>query len=494
MVKGSSAAVDIERLNPLFQARSVALIGASSNPGKWGFIMLKNLINGGFAGNIYPINPDADELLGIKVYKTLEEVPETPDLAVIAVPPRAALAAVQACTDKGIRAAVCITAGFAELGREGRDLQDAMVEAARAKGMVMVGPNCNGIMCPWDKLYVDFPSFHVPPGNISMVCQSGGIVDGLARKAMLKGMGCSLCVASGNEADLHMEDYLAYLGDDPRTKVILCYIEGFKDAERFYRVAREVVKKKPVIACKAGKTSAGAKAAMSHTASIAGSDAVFDGICRQTGILRAKNLHYLFNVGAGFINQPLPRGRRIAIVTAGGGWGVMAADECVSLGLEMAVLPDKTIEQLDTFLPAWWNRSNPVDLVAGSSPDDVLRVVDLVLECPEVDGVIYIGLMPAFKFTREELLHRGAPGDIWSDALVRASVEVMQNLHGLSRKYDKPVVVASEHLIASAEQEVRVLHAIGQSGNVCYELPHETAEVMAALVRYGQWTGVHGSK
>lgn len=485
MIQDSPTPVNIERLNPLFQPRSVALIGASSNPGKWGFIMLKNLINGGFKGNIYPINPDSDELLGRKVYKTLADVPEMPDLAVIAVPPKAALAAVRACTDKGIKAAVCITAGFAELGEEGRRLQDAMVEAARAKGMVMVGPNCNGIMCPWEKLYVDFPSFHVPPGSIAVVCQSGGIVDGLARKAMLKGMGCSLCVASGNEADLHMEDYLAYLGNDPRTKVILCYIEGFKDAGRFYRIVHEVAKKKPIVACKAGKTQAGAKAAMSHTASIAGSDAVFDSICSQAGILRAKNLHYLFNVGAAFINQPLPRGRRVAIVTAGGGWGVMAADECVSLGLDMAVLPEKTIKQLDAFLPAWWNRSNPVDLVAGSNPDDVLRVVDMVLSNAEVDGVIYIGLMPAFKFTREELLHRGAPGNFWGDALIRASVEVMQNLRSLSAKYDKPVVVASEHLIASAEQEVRVLHAIGQSGNVCYEMPYEAAEVMAALFRYG---------
>lgn len=477
---------------PLFKARSVALIGASGNPAKWGYIMLKNLIHGGFTGSIYPINPDAEELLGKKVYKTLEEVPQPPDLAVIAVPPQSALAAVQACTKKGIKAAVCITAGFAELGEAGKSLQDEMVKAARAGGMVMVGPNCNGIMSPWEKLYVDFPSFHVPPGKLAVVCQSGGVVDGLARRAMIKGMGCSLCVASGNEADLHMEDYLAYLAEDPRTRVILCYIEGFKDAERFYRIAREVTGKKPVVAYKAGKTEAGAKAAMSHTASIAGSDAIFDGLCRQAGILRAKNLHHLFNLGAVFLNQPVPKGQRIGIVTAGGGWGVMAADECVSLGLEMARLPDETIQRLDAFLPAWWNRGNPVDLVAGSNPDDVLRVVEMVLESPEVDGVIYIGLMPALKFTREELPHRGAADDAWGDALVRASVEVVQNLNALARRYGKPVVVASEHLIASAAQEVRVLNAIGQSGNVCFEMPYEAAEVMSALVSYGKRLGVAG--
>jgi acetyltransferase len=300
-------------------------------------------------------------------------------------------------------------------------------------------------------------------------------------------MGCSLCVASGNEADLHMEDYLAYLADDPRTKVILCYIEGFKDAERFYRIVRDVTRKKPVVAYKAGKTQAGAKAAMSHTASIAGSDAIFDGVCKQAGILRAKNLHHLFNVGTAFINQPLPKGRRIAIVTAGGGWGVMAADECVSLGLDMASLSDETIKRLDAFLPAWWNRGNPVDLVAGSDPDDVFRVVETVLVSPDVDAVIYIGLMPALKFTQQELKQRGTTGEGWGDALVRASVEVVQRLSGLSRKYEKPVVLTSEHLIASAEQEVHTIYAVGQSGSMCYEMPYEAAEVMAALVSYGKW-------
>jgi acetyltransferase len=309
---------------------------------------------------------------------------------------------------------------------------------------------------------------------------------------MIKGMGCSLCVASGNEADLHMEDYLAYLAEDPRTRVILCYIEGFKDAERFYRIVREVTKKKPVVAYKAGKTQAGAKAAMSHTASISGSDVIFDGVCKQAGILRAKNLHHLFNVGTAFLNQPLPKGQRIGIVTAGGGWGVMAADECVSLGMEMALLPDETIRQLDAFLPAWWNRGNPVDLVAGSDPDDVLRVVEKVLASPNVDGVIFIGLMPALKFTREELMQRGSTGDGWGNALIRASVEVVQQLNALAGKYEKPVVIASEHLISSADQEARTLHAIGQAGGMCYEMPYESAEVMAALVSYGKWVNAGG--
>ncbi len=478
-----------ERFDSLFRARSVAIIGASASPRKWGHVMMRNLINGGFEGAIYPINPETDELLGKKVYKTLEDVPGTPDLAVIAVPAKASLSAVQACIDKGIRAGVVITAGFAELGEEGRELQDQMVRKARAKGMILTGPNCNGFMSPWEKLYVEFPSYHVPPGGIAVVCQSGGILDGLARQAMVKGLGCSLCVSSGNEADLHMEDYLAYLAEDPRTKVILCYIEGFKDGDRFYRTVREVTRKKPVVAYKSGKTEAGAKAAVSHTASIAGSDAIFEGICKQAGIIRARNLHHLFNLGAAFLNQPLPKGRRICVITAGGGWGVMGADECVSHGLEMAPLSDETIKRLDAFLPAWWSRGNPIDLVAGTPSENIPHVVETVLASPDVDGAIYIGLMPALKLMPEDWRQKEIEGAGWGDALVRAAVEVVQNLRGLAEKYNKPVVVASEHLTASAAEEVRMVYAMGQSGTMCYQMPYEAAEVMAALAGYAKRVG-----
>jgi acyl-CoA synthetase (NDP forming) len=479
--------MNTERFNPLFRARSVALIGASSDPRKWGHVMLKNLIKGCFEGNIYPIHPELDELLGKKVYKSLADVPEVPDLAVIAVPTKAILSAVRACTEKGIPAGVVITAGFAELGEAGRELQDRMVQTAREKGMILVGPNCNGFMNPWEKLYIEFPSYHVPPGAIAVVGQSGGVLDGLARKIMNRGLGCSLCVASGNEADLHVEDYLAYLADDPRTKVILCYIEGFKDGGRFYRIVREVTRKKPVVAYKSGRTDAGAKAAMSHTASLAGSDAIFEAVCRQAGIIRAKNLHHLFNVGTGFLDQKLPKGRRICVITAGGGWGVMAADECVSLGLEMASLSPETIRQLDAFLPAWWNRGNPIDLVAGTSSDNVFHAVETILASPDVDGVIYLGLMPALKFTKTELQQKKFMDGNWGEALVRAAMECGRSLSRLSKQYGKPVVVASEHLMASAEVEVRMIRAMGQSGTLCYEMPYEAAEVMAALVNYARW-------
>lgn len=479
--------MNISRLEPLFQARSVALVGASTNRRKWGGIMLANLLNGGFTGRIYPVNPEAGEMLGQKVYKSVSAIPEAPDLAVIVVPAPAVVPVIRECVEKGIKAGVVITAGFAELGAEGERLQRQMVEVARQGGMALVGPNCNGIMNPWKKLFVEFPNFHVPPGPLAVIAQSGNVVDVVARQLMIKGLGCSLCVASGNEADLHIEDYLEYLAEDPHTKVILCYVEGFKDGRRFFQIAREVTKKKPVIVLKAGKTPAGAQAAASHTAAIAGADEIFAAVCKQSGIIRAGNLHEMVNIGIAFLRQPLPRGRRLGIVTAGGGWGVLAADACMELGLDVVTLPEATLKELDAILPAWWNRGNPVDLVAGSFADSVFHAVEAVLACPAVDAVIFLSIMPALKIKRLASAAEKTQSESFGQELVQATSDVLDRINVLARKYGKPVVVASEHLLATAVQEAHVNYVLGQRGAVCYHMPHEAAEVMSALADYGEW-------
>ena len=382
--------MNINKLAPLFKARSVAFIGASKDPTKWGFLTLKHIIDGGFRGSLYPVNPREPEILGLKVYQGIADLPETPDLAVIIVPPPAVPAVIKECVSKGIRAGIVITAGFAELGGEGAKLQDEIVTIARQGGMALVGPNCNGVMSPWNSQYVQFPSFFVPPGPVAVIAQSGNVMDSLSLQIQMHGFGCSACIASGNEAVLHCEDYLEYLADDPRTKVILSYIEGFKDGERFLAVAREVSKKKPIVMLKAGKTQAGARAAASHTAALAGSDAVFDAVCRQSGVIRAKSLDEMLNIGLAFLRQPLPRGRGLGIITAGGGWGVLAADACAELGFDIVQLPEETINELDKILPAWWNRGNPVDLVAGAAADNLFKAVELVMQCPSVDALMFL--------------------------------------------------------------------------------------------------------
>lgn len=379
----------------LFDPRSVAFLGASDDPGKWGYRVLANLIAGGFQGNIYPVNPKKEEILGLKVYRSVGDIPEIPDLAVIVVPPPSVAGVVKECVAKRMKAGVVITAGFAEIGGEGERLEREIIEVASSGGMALIGPNSFGIVSPPSKLYPQMPPDFPPSGPVAIVSQSGNVVGSVTRLATAKGFGCSRGISSGNEAILHSEDYLQYLAGDPQTKVILGYIEGFRNGVQFLQTVKEVSKKKPVVMLKAGETPAGARAAKSHTASLAGSDAVIEAMCKQAGVTRARSLDELVDMGVSFLCHPLPQGRRVGIVTAGGGWGVLAADACAKLGLDVVSFPRETIAELDSLLPAWWSRGNPVDMVAGSFGDTMLKCVETVLRCPVVDGVIMLGLTPA---------------------------------------------------------------------------------------------------
>jgi acyl-CoA synthetase (NDP forming) len=483
-----------DRFMPLFNAKSIALVGASNDHGKWGFIMLKHLVDGDFRGAIYPVNPGEQEILGLKVYKSVSSLPETPDLAVVVVPPPAVLPVVKECVNKGIKSGIIITAGFAELGDEGARLQREIAETARKGGMIFVGPNCNGVMSPWNKQYLMFPTFLVPPGPVAVVAQSGNVMDSLARQVMLHGQGCSVCIASGNEASLHAEDYLEYLAEDSRTKVILCYIEGFKDGRRFSEVASRVSMRKPIIMLKAGKTQAGARAAASHTASIAGSDVIFDAVCKQSGVIRAKSLDEMVNLGMAFLRQPLPRGRRLGIVTAGGGWGVLAADACAELGFDVVRLPDGAIRELDKILPAWWNRGNPVDLVAGAATDSIFKAVEIVMRCDNVDCMMFLSIMPALRVRGFDLPADEAERAKFSDILVAAVVEAMEEFNALADKYKKPLLVATEHMWATLSEEASIGYTLGRQNAICYHMPHQAASVLNGLAAYSEYLKKHKAK
>ncbi len=474
------------KFESMFNPRSVAFLGASKDPTKWGFRILANLISGGFQGQIYPVNPREEEILGLRVYRSVADIPETPDLAVIVVPPSSVVPVVKDCVSKGIEAGVVITAGFAEIGDDGERLQREMVEVAHSGGMILVGPNCNGIMNPSSKLHPQMPSIFPPPGPIAIVAQSGNVATSIARRAMIKGFGCSKFISSGNEADLHCEDYLEYLAQDPQTKVILSYIEGFKDGPRFFQTAKRVSRKKPIVMLKAGETPAGATAARSHTASLAGSDAVFEAVCKQAGVIRARDLDELLNIGVALLRQPLPPGRRVGIVTAGGGWGVLAADACAKLGLDVVSLPEETLMELDSFLPTWWNRGNPIDLVAGTRRDDLVKSVELLLRCPVVDGVMLLGIVPALPAERLSPLARKNEGERWEKAILLMIADIFDQLNRMAEKHQKPVIVASELPFADADFESKMTSALGQRSHVCYDMPHQAAKVLAGLARYSE--------
>lgn len=475
------------KFRPLFHPRSIAFIGASNNPQKWGFIILSNLLKGGYKGLIYPVNLDEPEIQGLKAYNRISAIPDTPDLAIIVTPPNSFPGVIDECIEKGIRAGVVITAGFAELGSEGEALQRDIVERARRGGMILVGPNCNGIMRPSWKLYPVMPPVFPSPGPMAIVAQSGNVATSIVRRLMKKGIGCSCYVSSGNEAHLHCEDFFEYLAEDQETRVILSYVEGIRDGRRFLQTARKVTRKKPIVMLKVGRTKAGAKAARSHTAALAGTDLAFEGAFRQTGIIRAESLDELTNIAISLFRQPLPRGRRMGILTAGGGWGVIAADACERAGLEIVELPHETISELDRILPPWWNRGNPVDLVAGLREGALLKSLETLLRCPVVDGVILLGIMPALPVGKiQSLTNKGISMET-VDALIKLIVDVYDQFMELAERYQKPVITGSEIPVPIGDLEQRIAIALGKKGYVCYPSPEEAVLAMASLAAYSEY-------
>ena len=476
--------------NKFFKPSTVVLLGASSDPRKWGWRILSNILFGGFQGNIYPINPNRDEILGKKVYKSVADVPEIPDLAIIVVPPTGIVTAVQDCVDKGIKAGVVITAGFAEIGAKGVALQKEMLEVARSGGMRLIGPNCFGILSPSQKLYAQMPPVYPPAGSIAVVSQSGNVGGTIARRAMNLNFGISRLIITGNEADLHIEDFLEYLGKDALTKVILSYVEGFKNGRAFLKTASQVSRHKPIIMIKAGETKAGASAARSHTAALSGSNSVFEGACRQAGIIRVHNMRELMNIGYGFLCNPIPRGRRVGIVTLGGGWGVLAADDCARLGLDVVKLNNEVLKELDSFLPGWWSRNNPVDLVAGAGvADEILRVIDVLAKYEQTDAIICLGLpFPPLEHLPSRLTLTDEERQNTGKFIIDHYKNVFIKIKGLSQKYSKPVIVSAENFIPREYvQEQDIMSAITGVGGVCYSSPDEAAVVMHALATYGEF-------
>ena len=476
----------LQRFEPLFSPRSITFIGASKDQMKWGFIVLNNLINGGFKGQIYPVNPRESEILKLKVYHSVDEVPEVTDLAVIVTPPSSVPQVIEDCSRKGIKAAVVITAGFAEVGQEGHRLQLDMADIAQRSGILLVGPNCNGIASPPSSLYPWMPPGVYPkPGPLAIVSQSGNVGVSVISRGMTRGFGFSHFVGSGNEAHLTLADFIEFFGEDPQTKVILSYAEGIRDGKRFLQVARRVTRKKPIVMISAGRTGAGARAAYSHTAALSGSEAVFTAAVRQAGIIRVKDIHELFDIGAAFIRQPLPAGKRVGIVTDGGGWGVLAADACTEVGLEVVQLPDETIAEMDGFLPPWWSRGNPVDLVAGMREGDVKNAIEILLRCPQVDGVIFLGM-------RGSLAMQGGGSSSLLNVITSSSGDLFTEIVQMMNEYRKPIILASDTSFGNIDMSKDLASMLGDKGLVCYALPDQAAVAFSSLAQYMEYLRDNG--
>ena len=459
----------IEQLDPIFKASSIAVIGASNTAPKWGYRMVSTPLSTGYRGAIYPVNPREKEVLGLPAYPSICDIPYDVDLAVIAIPATAVPKAMAECVVKGVKGAVLITAGFAETGEEGGILQDEVVRIAREGGIRFVGPNGMGIYSSAVNLNLCFYGA-IRQGRIAFVSQSGTFGGLLAQIASMKGYGLSKFISIGNQADLDAADYLEYLGDDDDTGAIVFYMEGFKDGRRFFKVAREAIKKKPIIIYKAGRSEAAARATISHTSSLAGSDEVFDALCKQTGLIRTSEAAHPFDIAEALVSQPLPKGNRVAIIGSGG-QGVVTSDSCENLGLKVPEFDEETKARLKKELPAHAPvPTNPVDFAgAMRTALDEARVADALARIDYIDGIITN--MPIYGFSTHAV-----------PSMVRTAIEGAEILAGIPRKYGKPVITLRWGLRGTDI----VSDIVRSAGIPAYDTPEQCARAMHALVKYAQ--------
>ncbi|MGB5722629.1 MAG: CoA-binding protein, partial [Woeseiaceae bacterium] len=378
-------------LTSLFTPESVALFGASDRVDSVGGVVFKNLLGSGFKGRIYAINPKRDEVQGQKACSSLDDIDETVDLAVVATPAKSIPAIVEACGERGVKMMLILSAGFREIGPEGRKLEDRVTELVRHYGIRLMGPNCLGIIRPEKGLNITFGNNNAKPGSLAFVSQSGAICTAILDWAEKHDIGFSAVVSTGIAADLDFGDFLDYLVSDPATKAILLYIEGIKDSRRFMSALRAAARIKPVIALKVGRHAAGAEASMSHTGALVGSDETFSAALSRSGVLRVETIGQLF-AAAKALSSTHYRGpsERLVIVTNGGGPGVMAADRATDQGIELSSLSVETMAALNKVLPDVWSHSNPVDIIGDAPPERYQQAVDICLKDPGVDGAIVI--------------------------------------------------------------------------------------------------------
>jgi acyl-CoA synthetase (NDP forming) len=478
------SAIGAGELDYIFKPRSIAVIGASDTFRKWGYLMVERPLKTGFKGPIYPINTTKREILGLPAYPSVHDVPGEIDLAVMATPTASVPGLLRECARKGIKGAVVITAGFAETGEEGKRLEQEMTAAAREGGIRLVGPNCMGIWSAAGRLSLCFPNAP-KSGPMAFVSQSGTFGVALATVANEKGYGLSKFISIGNQADLEAADYLEYLAGDDETKVIILYLEGLKDGRRFFDVARNVTKIKPIVVYKAGRSKAGARATMSHTASIAGSDRIFDSMCRQAGIIRVQESFHLFEVAEALATLPLPSGNRVAILGSGG-QGVVGTDACSALGLDLPELDSETSGKINKLLPAHAPAAkNPIDFAGGGRTAlEEARIIETLLQLEYIDGVISnVPVSP-------QIWDRSLKIDSNSENLpgpVKVAIEGAKTYASLPGKYGKPIVC-----LRFTRLEHDIMERILREGGIpIYDAPEQCARAMWALCCWGRTKLTH---
>ena len=494
------SAQDILRLreHPLdvfFRPESVAVIGATETPGSVGRTLLWNLMTSPFGGTVYPVNPRRASVLGIKAYPNIKAVPEQVDLAVVVTPAPTIPGIIRECGEAGVRAAIVISAGFKEIGPEGAELERRVVEEARKARMRIIGPNCLGVMSPLNGLNATFARSMALQGNVGFISQSGALCTAVLDWSLREQVGFSAFISIGSMADVGWGDLIDYLGNDPRTHSILLYMETIGDARSFISAAREVALSKPIIVIKPGRTEAAARAAASHTGSLAGSDEVLEAAFRRSGVLRVGSISDLFYMAEVLAKQPRPAGPRLTIVANAGGPAVLATDALVLNGAEVAQLAPATIEALNKVLPPTWSRNNPIDIIGDADPERYAKALEIVAKDPNSDGLLVILTPQAMTdptrtaelvrtYARvdnkpilaswmggvevaagEEILNRaGIPTFPYPDTAARAFVYMWRLSYNLRGLYETPAAVEDPKSEADRAQAEALIQQVRRQG------------------------------
>ena len=447
-------------LNKMFKPESVAVIGASNTPGKVGYIIVDNLINDGFEGEIYPVNPKGGEILGKKAYANITEIPGDVDLAIITIPSPFVNTAVKECGEKGVENMVVITAGFKETGEEGAKLEAEMTALGEEYGINIIGPNSLGITDSHTPLNGSFSQMMPPTGNIAFISQSGAMMVAIIDWSVTSGIGFSKVISLGNKAGVTEIELLQYLAEDDETAVIICYLESISDDEDFLRTMRETALKKPIIILKSGSSSAGAAAASSHTGALAGSDLAFDTSFRQAGIMRVETMAELFDLGLAFSKAPLPKGDNVAIITNAGGGGVLTVDAMEKVGLKLVQFDEETTARLKECVTEEGSAKNPIDVLGDAPVSRYKESLEIVLGNDDVDSLI-IMVCPT------------ASAD--PDGIAQAILEER-------KEFDKPIIVVN----MGGPSFEAANEALRANGVPTYVFPETAVTALEAMTRYAQ--------
>jgi acyl-CoA synthetase (NDP forming) len=479
----------LERFRPLFDPRGVIVAGASSHPGKFGFTALHNLLAHGYPGRVFATNREGGEVLGVRCAMSVDELPVgEADLVFVCTPASANVALLRDCAAKGVTAAFLTSAGYGEAGEEGRRAEAELVALADELGMVLAGPNGQGIVSTPSAMCAQIVAPYPPPGRIAVASQSGNFVSSFLNYALHSGVGISRAVSAGNAAATTIPDYLDYYADDPATAVGLAYVEGVVDGRAFADRLRSVTARKPLVLLKGGASSGGARAAASHTGSLATDDRVFDGVCRQVGVTRAATVEEAYEAAATFATQPLPRGPRVVVVSTAGGWGVVTADALSRTSLSLAPLPDDLRAAIGARLPPRWSKGNPIDMAGGETRDTVPEVLELVAAHPEVDAIVYLGL--GIQSNQARLLREGPfwPGHGLERIAAyheRQDTRFAEAAAAVADAHDKPVLTATELAVALPDNAGPA--TVRASGRLCYASANRAVTALDHLWRHARW-------